>query len=260
MAQVLGKRVERQKSHVKYRGYLKEVSKTLPRIWRRVNYPKQAASHIPRGGQVVETIIFETALGHTALARSGGLLKALSFGHSSERAAWKALLAHRRVAESGAAESAAEPVPESWGAHLRVPDSKSTVVFAQPDLRVVDPGGDALADRICAFAQGDPVDFLDVVIDMEGLTHFQRRVIEGCRRIPHGQTLTYGELARVSGRPGAARAAGSVMARNRMPLVVPCHRVVAASGGLGGFSAPQGVVMKRRLLELEQCAAQLQTG
>ena len=75
------------------------------------------------------------------------------------------------------------------------------------------------------------------------------------RRLPadsRGLTRTYGELAAECGSPGAARAVGSVMAKNRYPLIVPCHRVLAAGGELGGYSAPDGLKMKRRLLEMER--------
>ena len=173
---------------------------------------------------MMECIVFETELGHTALARDDETLLALSFDHLSERSAWKGLLD-------------------------RLDLSKTT---SPPTMRYVYPGGDALAERLCAYAQGEPVDFHDVSIYVEDLTSFQRRVVNSCRAIPHGETLTYGELAKKAGRPGAARAVGSVMARNRVPLVVPCHRVLPAAGGLGGFSAPQGVTMKKRLLSLEE--------
>ncbi len=82
-------------------------------------------------------------------------------------------------------------------------------------------------------------------------TAFQRAVIDHCRRIPRGEVLTYGQLAERAGYPRSARAVGNVMATNRVPLIVPCHRVVGAGGNLGGFSAPQGLQMKRRLLRLE---------
>jgi methylated-DNA-[protein]-cysteine S-methyltransferase len=75
------------------------------------------------------------------------------------------------------------------------------------------------------------------------------------RRIRFGQTHSYGELASLVGSPRAARAVGSVMAKNRTPLVVPCHRVLASRGAIGGFSAMDGVHMKRRLLDLEAQAA-----
>ena len=76
-------------------------------------------------------------------------------------------------------------------------------------------------------------------------------MIHQCRLIPYGQVLTYGELAERAGSPRAARAVGNVMRTNRFPLIVPCHRVVGAAGALGGYSAPTGLKMKRRLLRLE---------
>jgi methylated-DNA-[protein]-cysteine S-methyltransferase len=91
--------------------------------------------------------------------------------------------------------------------------------------------------------------FADVAIDLEGYTAFQRAVVETLRSVRWGEVVTYGELAALSGYPNAQRAAGSVCAHNRFPLVVPCHRVIAANGiGLYGAS---GVEYKRRLLELE---------
>ena len=90
-----------------------------------------------------------------------------------------------------------------------------------------------------------------VRLDLSGLTAFQRRVLEACARIGYGQTTTYGALARRIGRPRAARAVGHALGRNPVPLVIPCHRVVASDGSLGGFSAEQGVELKRQLLELE---------
>ncbi len=107
------------------------------------------------------------------------------------------------------------------------------------------------AKRIQAFAEGRRDNFLDVPIALGEVTDFQRRVLQQCRSIPYGQTLTYGELAAKAGFSGAARAAGSVMAGNRVPLVIPCHRVVGSSGLLRGYSGAGGVAMKQRLLELE---------
>jgi methylated-DNA-[protein]-cysteine S-methyltransferase len=111
-----------------------------------------------------------------------------------------------------------------------------------------------LVDRLHQFAEGRPVDFADVPLALDRLSPFARRVVDACRRIPWGQVRTYGQLAAVCGSPGAARAVGSVMAKNRFPLIVPCHRVVAAGGELGGYSAPAGLAMKRRLLEMEAAA------
>jgi methylated-DNA-[protein]-cysteine S-methyltransferase len=104
-----------------------------------------------------------------------------------------------------------------------------------------------LADALCR--SGD--DFHDVDVDLSHLRPFARRVAQRCRRIPRGSTMTYAQLAAACGSPGAARAVGNVMATNRYPLIVPCHRVVGSSGSLGGFSAPSGIELKRELLELE---------
>ncbi len=114
------------------------------------------------------------------------------------------------------------------------------------------PPATRLIERLQRFAQGrGNDDFLDIELDTSQLTPFGRDVTTCCREIAQGETLTYGGLAATAGYPGAARAVGSVMRRNRWPLIVPCHRVVAAGGNLGGFSAPNGLDMKRRLLRLE---------
>lgn len=105
--------------------------------------------------------------------------------------------------------------------------------------------------RLQRYAEGEPDPFLDLPIELHGNTNFQRQVIYHCRRIPAGETLTYGELAARAGSPKAARAVGQVMATNRIPIIIPCHRVVSAQGRLGGFSAPGGLHTKRRLLQLE---------
>ncbi len=101
-----------------------------------------------------------------------------------------------------------------------------------------------------AYFVGKPAVF-DMTLDLGGMSEFTQMVLEACRLIPYGQTAGYADLARAVGAPGAARAVGSVMARNPMPLIVPCHRVVRSDGALGGFSSPEGVVLKRRLLQLE---------
>ncbi|MGD0199748.1 MAG: methylated-DNA--[protein]-cysteine S-methyltransferase [Bryobacteraceae bacterium] len=89
----------------------------------------------------------------------------------------------------------------------------------------------------------------DLPLDLEG-TAFQREVWEALRRIPYGETCTYGELARAIGRAGAARAAGAANGANPVAIIVPCHRVLAARGGLGGYTG--GLERKRFLLELER--------
>lgn len=97
---------------------------------------------------------------------------------------------------------------------------------------------------------GRPVEF-SVPVDLGACTAFQRRVLKACARVGHGRTVSYGELARRIGCPAGARAVGGALAHNPVPLVIPCHRVVAGNGALGGFSAEQGVKLKRRLLEME---------
>lgn len=91
-----------------------------------------------------------------------------------------------------------------------------------------------------------------VPLDMDGLTDFQRAVYEVARRIPPGSTRTYGEIATEIGLPGSARAVGRALGENPYPPVVPCHRVTAANGRTGGFSAGGGVTTKMRLLSTEQ--------
>jgi methylated-DNA-[protein]-cysteine S-methyltransferase len=106
-----------------------------------------------------------------------------------------------------------------------------------------------LVGRFRSFLGGEPDRFDDVALDLDGATPFQRAVVDVLRAVPRGEVVTYGELAALAGRPGAARAAGSVCAHNRFALVVPCHRVVS-SAGIGGYGS-LGVGVKRRLLALE---------
>lgn len=89
-------------------------------------------------------------------------------------------------------------------------------------------------------------------LDLTGCSPFRRAILETLRRVPCGEVLTYGELAARAGFPGAARAVGRVMASNPLPIVIPCHRVVAAAGRLGGYSGGEGTRTKERLLDLER--------
>jgi methylated-DNA-[protein]-cysteine S-methyltransferase len=106
-----------------------------------------------------------------------------------------------------------------------------------------------LAERFRAYFAGERDDFADVELDLEWATPFQRAVADTLRAVPYGEVVTYGELAALAGRPNAQRAAGTFCAGNRFPLVLPCHRVVAA-GGLGSYGS-LGTGYKRRLLRLE---------
>ncbi len=165
--------------------------------------------------------VFPSELGWMALAWMGQKLSRFSFGHPSAAAA-----AASALAEIGPADQPASP--PHWIAEL--------------------------AARLQSYAAGNREQFDDVRLDLAHLSQFQSRVVKACRRIHRGKVRTYGELAVASGSPRAARAVGSVMARNRFPIIIPCHRVVGASGSLGGFSARDGIKMKRRMLELEGTA------
>jgi len=79
-------------------------------------------------------------------------------------------------------------------------------------------------------------------------------VLAVTKRLKYGETTTYGQLARDVGHPGAARAVGTVMSTNKFPIIIPCHRVLAAGGKLGGYTSPAGTDLKQRLLDMEQSA------
>jgi methylated-DNA-[protein]-cysteine S-methyltransferase len=109
-------------------------------------------------------------------------------------------------------------------------------------------------DWLKRYARGQRVDLRQIPLELpRSLTPFQQRVLQLCREIPYGEVATYGQLARQAGYERAARAVGNVMAANRVPIVVPCHRVVPAGGQFGRYSAPGGVRTKLRLLEMEGC-------
>lgn len=112
---------------------------------------------------------------------------------------------------------------------------------------------DAVAE-ITTHLGGSPRSFASVPLDLAFATPFVRAVYEALRRVPAGQTTSYGELARAIGVAGAARAVGRAMASNPIPLLIPCHRVLAAGGKRGGFSAYGGLGTKERLLAIEGCA------
>lgn len=110
-----------------------------------------------------------------------------------------------------------------------------------------------LPGLIAEYFAGRRVDFSGVELYTFGWSGFRQAVMNAARHIPYGQLTSYGELARAAGFPNAARAVGRVMARNPVPVVVPCHRVVASDGSLSGFAS--GLRWKKRLLEIEGIAA-----
>jgi methylated-DNA-[protein]-cysteine S-methyltransferase len=126
-----------------------------------------------------------------------------------------------------------------------------------PGARAAAPP-DEIAAAVAAIVElfaGGRADLTGVRLDMAGVPEFDRRVYEAAREVPPGSTTTYGEIAARLGDRSAAREVGRALARNPFPIVVPCHRVLAAGGRNGGFSAPGGVGTKLRLLAIEGARA-----
>ncbi len=105
-----------------------------------------------------------------------------------------------------------------------------------------------LVFRLGLFFEGEKIDFPDD-LDLRNATRFQKDVWRLTSSIPYGETRTYGWIASKLGKPGSVRAVGQAMARNPLPIIVPCHRIVGSNGSLGGYSG--GLELKKRLLELE---------
>ena len=106
-------------------------------------------------------------------------------------------------------------------------------------------------DGIVRLLQGESVDLSDVQLDMANVPALHQRVYEVARSVPPGSTITYGDIAKRLGDHGLAREVGQALAKNPFAIVVPCHRVVASNGKLGGFSAPGGLKTKQRMLAIE---------
>ena len=113
------------------------------------------------------------------------------------------------------------------------------------------PAVQLAAAGVAALLRGESPDLDSIVLDMSAVAEFDRCVLEATRGIPRGTTRTYGEVAVRIGDPGAARAVGQALGRNPFPVIVPCHRVLAAAGRPGGFSANGGVATKLRMLAIE---------
>jgi len=154
----------------------------------------------------------------------------------------------------------------AWGGRglvgVQLPESREAATRARllarfPDARETPPPADVrrALDRITALLRGETSDLSTIALDMERVPPFHRRVYEAARAIPPGSTLSYGEIATRIGAPGAARAVGQALGRNPFAIVVPCHRVLAAGGKVGGFSADGGITTKLRLLSIEGALA-----
>ncbi|WP_433933785.1 methylated-DNA--[protein]-cysteine S-methyltransferase [Sorangium cellulosum] len=154
----------------------------------------------------------------------------------------------------------------AWGgrgvAFVQLPEARDSETRARvlqrlPGAREAAPPPDVqrALDGIVALLRGEASDLSAVALDMERVPPFHRRVYEVARTIPPGATLTYGDIAGRLGAPGSARAVGQALGRNPFPIVVPCHRVLAAGGRVGGFSGSGGVTTKLRLLAIEGAQA-----
>lgn len=135
--------------------------------------------------------------------------------------------------------------------HYGMPALRRLLAGELPDAREEPQAFAELIELTRAYFDGQAADLAHVPCDLPSDTMFSGRVLRACRAIPYGRTSSYGRLASVAGNPRAARGAAAVMARNPLPLVIPCHRVIYADGRLAGFSAPGGVAQKRRMLRLE---------
>jgi methylated-DNA-[protein]-cysteine S-methyltransferase len=150
----------------------------------------------------------------------------------------------------------------AWTEHgvcrVQLPEQNAAATRARLRRRLHGAGETAPADAIrrtiddlTALLAGRPSDLSDVPLDLQGVPAFHQRVYAATRRIRPGLTASYGQIATQLGEPGAARAVGQALGRNPVPLIVPCHRVLAAGGKFGGFSGFGGVATKMRLLAIE---------
>lgn len=151
----------------------------------------------------------------------------------------------------------------AWGARglvgVQLPESSPGAAWARlrkrfPDAVEAEPPAEieAVIERIRDLLAGGKDDLADIPLDLDGQPAFNLRVYEIARAITPGETSTYGEVAKAMGEPGAARAVGKALGENPWPIVVPCHRVLGASGNMGGFSAPGGAETKAKLLTIEK--------
>lgn len=163
-------------------------------------------------------IIFATALGFAGIAWTDAGLTRLCLPQARREPIAQQLFRHGDVAD-------AQSEPPQWVA-------------------------EAMAS-ISAYAEGKRTEFDSVPVDLAGMDAFHLAIYAATRALAYGQTTTYGELAKRAGHAGLARETGAALGANPVPLVIPCHRVLAAGGRIGGFSAPGGAATKERMLALE---------
>jgi len=110
-----------------------------------------------------------------------------------------------------------------------------------------------LQKQITTYFEGKIIDFnTDNAVLLHGTSKFSNKILTTCQKIKYGQTITYKELAQKAGYPDASRAVGNVLAKNPIPLIIPCHRIIRSDGKLGGFTAPGGTNLKKRLIKHEK--------
>ncbi|WP_437230882.1 methylated-DNA--[protein]-cysteine S-methyltransferase [Planctomicrobium sp. SH661] len=178
--------------------------------------------------------VFETSLGWMGFVGTERGMTALTFGHDSPDDVYERLSF------------------ESLWNFLPSPDEDGLESGLGRKCSAAPSWMQQAEELLTAYAAGEPVELSSIPCDLPAGTRFEQRVREQLAKIGYGQTITYGQLAEAAGAPRAARAVGSVMARNSIPLVIACHRVVGASGKLCGYSASEGLSMKERLLQMEQ--------
>lgn len=124
-------------------------------------------------------------------------------------------------------------------------------IAASASVQTPPPAIEAVIVKIQSYLAGTEIDFSPVPLDLTGVDAFQHKIYDALRLVGWGHTTSYGELAKSTGAPGMAREVGEAMARNPVPVIIPCHRVLASGNKAGGFSAYGGIFTKERLLSLE---------
>ncbi len=184
-----------------------------------ISHVKKKKSHEgknPKDKTELQLSLFKTKMGWFGLLGISKQVVGLKIGYSSQ-----------------------EKVKQEFLKELEQNDFKNCDWY--PELRI----------RLQDYTDGEQDDFLDVTVKFLHETAFQKKVRKRTRSIPYGQKNSYLEVAEMAGSPRAARAVGNVMRTNPVPLIMPCHRVVSSDGTLGGFSAPTGIQLKKKLLDLE---------